>query len=209
MIFLAAMVILPFVLHADPSASMFRSKDQARRYECESTSAEQGDTLRPGQVVTSPPRGDYVERDAVICVERLMRPGLRAPRDEAILSSLDSITSELASNAVGIKAEDADGRSLVPAAQGDATALALLEGRAQAFGRPLYGDERWGSLSIDLKWTCSAGKEAVYVLAAEPGETNDLRASADLTPLRAAMGQAIDRSSPNIRAPLSGPTRSL
>ena len=105
MIFLAAMVILPFVLHADPSASMFRSKDQARRYECESTSAEQGDTLRPGQVVTSPPRGDYVERDAVICVERLMRPGLRAPRDEAILSSLDGITSELASNAVGRRSD--------------------------------------------------------------------------------------------------------
>ena len=126
MIFLAAMVILPFVLHADPSASMFRSKDQARRYECESTTAEQGDTLRPGQVVTSPPRGDYVERDAVICVERLMRPGLRAPRDEAILSSLDGITSELASNAVGRRSDLADRTWLVESYYPSATVSAKL-----------------------------------------------------------------------------------
>ncbi|MCK6515477.1 sulfatase [Myxococcota bacterium] len=121
-------------------------------------------------------------------------PGLPPGRIDAPVSLLDITPTVL--ELVGLKADGADGRSLVSAAKGDATALALLEGRAQAFGRPLYGDERWGSLSNDIKWTSSAGKEAAYDLSADPGEKNDLRATTDLSPLRAAMGQAIGREAP-------------
>lgn len=99
MIFLISLLILPFVVHPDPAPGVRRSLDSARALECAPMSAAAADDQRPGQVVTSPPRGDFVERDAVICVERLLRPGLRAPLDEAILGSLDALTAELATNA--------------------------------------------------------------------------------------------------------------
>lgn len=101
MIFLICLLILPFVIRPDPAAGLRHNKDFARRYECSSVSAEVGDARRPGQVEVSAPRGDYVERSAVICTERLLRPGLRAPRDEAILSRMDALTAELASSAAG------------------------------------------------------------------------------------------------------------
>jgi len=65
--------------------------------------AEAGKQRRPGQIVTSSPRGDYIERSAVICTERLMRPGLRPVRDEAILSSLDTRSAEIAITAKSLR----------------------------------------------------------------------------------------------------------
>ena len=99
MIFLICLAILPFVLHPDPAPGLTRSKARSRSLECERMTAEAGDALRPGQVKTSAPRGDYVERSAVICAERLTRPGLRDPLDEAILSSLDGLTGDIAASA--------------------------------------------------------------------------------------------------------------
>jgi hypothetical protein len=51
---------------------------------------------RPGEVQAAKPRGEYVERSALVCAERLMRPGLREDRDEAILSTLEPLVSDLA-----------------------------------------------------------------------------------------------------------------
>lgn len=126
MIFLLCLLILPFVLHTDPSASAFRSKARARTYECAAMSALEGDAQRPGQVVLSPPRGDFVERDAVICTQRLMRPGLRAPRDEAILDGLDALTAELATNATGRRPDLAERTWLVEAFYPSAQVAAKL-----------------------------------------------------------------------------------
>ena len=101
MIFLLSLAVLPFVLHPDPAAGWLRSKDASRRLECTHLSAEVGQRQRPGEVVISPPRGDYVERHAVLCAERLVRSDLRAPRDEAILSTLDADSAALATAAAG------------------------------------------------------------------------------------------------------------
>lgn len=101
MIFLISLAILPFLIHPDPAAGLTRSKTRSRDLDCSFLSAEAGNSQRPGQVPVSPPRGDYIERSAMLCTERLMPAGRRAPRDEAVLSDLEGITAELASAAAG------------------------------------------------------------------------------------------------------------
>lgn len=100
MIFLIGLIILTLAIHPDPAPGMLRNKESARNLECEPVGAETAAARRPGQVVTSGPRGDYVERDAVHCVERLTRVGQRDPRDEAILSSLQALSAEMATAAI-------------------------------------------------------------------------------------------------------------
>lgn len=87
---LATLALLPFVIQEDPSPGRANTRTEARNLECERLSAQAAAEAHPGRVWTSPPRGDYVERSALICQERMMRAGLRAPRDEAILDGLDA-----------------------------------------------------------------------------------------------------------------------
>jgi hypothetical protein len=86
---------------ADPAPSLTRPKDASRNLICERLSAEEGRAQRPGHVADSRARGDFVERSVLLCRERLIRQGVRAPRDEAILSTLDARASELARAAQG------------------------------------------------------------------------------------------------------------
>lgn len=86
---LIALGLLPFVSQADPAPGLFRSKRQSQQLECERMTAEVAAEKHPGELLPSPPRGDYVDRTAVVCAERLMRQGLRGEQDEAILMSLD------------------------------------------------------------------------------------------------------------------------
>jgi hypothetical protein len=85
------------------------------------------------------------------------------------------------------------GRSVLAALKGDAGAVAFFEERIQAFGRPLYGQERWGALEGDLKWTSHKGMEAVFDIRADPLEKENLRASSNLESRRAAFEAGIDR----------------
>jgi len=92
-----------------------------------------------------------------------------------------------------------DGVSLLPAMRGDSDALALLETRDLAFGRPLYGTERWGVLSGEQKWSTHEGREALYDLGVDGGEgDNLLRRDQNLAgpELREAMGRALGREAP-------------
>lgn len=126
MIFLVCLLVLPFVIQPDLAPGLGRGRSRARAFECEVVGAQAGKALRPGQVIVSKPRGDYVERDAVICVERLLRPGLRAPRDEAILASLDALTAELATAAAGRRPDLAGRTWLVEVYYPDASVSAKL-----------------------------------------------------------------------------------
>lgn len=101
--FLISLALLPFVGQPDPAPGLLRDKSWSRNLECDRVGAETGSQRRPGQVITSGPRGDYVDRSAVICAERLMRPGLRSDRDEAILSTLDDRAAELAGLAEALR----------------------------------------------------------------------------------------------------------
>lgn len=98
-VFLISLIILPFAVQTDPAPGVLRSKAEARQLDCEPMSAEVGAARRPGEITTSQPRGDFVNRSAMLCAERLLDPGVRAPRDEAILASLDAMTTEMAAAA--------------------------------------------------------------------------------------------------------------
>lgn len=86
---------------------------------------------------------------------------------------------------------DLDGRSLAH------LATSPPPERPIAFGWPLYGTERWGVLSGADKWTTTEGREALFDLAADPGEhTNRLAQDPGDggAPYRDLAGQALGRS---------------
>jgi hypothetical protein len=98
---LLALVILPFVINVGPAPGLFESKTDLRRLECERLSALEGASRYPGEVITSPPRGDFIERSVLVCNERFLGPDVRPNRDEAVLSTL---SAQAASTAARIDA---------------------------------------------------------------------------------------------------------
>ncbi len=93
---LLSLALLPFLLPDDPAPGLLHSRDDARRLDCERVGTAAGSRRFPGRVTPDAPRGELIERSAVICRERMMRPGLREARDEAILSTLSDRATELA-----------------------------------------------------------------------------------------------------------------
>ena len=99
----------------DPAPGLIHSKSASRRLECERLDVETAHQKHPGQVVAPGPRGDTIERSALLCAERIARPGLRSDQDEAILYSLGEHSSELAQLAAGLHPELAESTWLVEA----------------------------------------------------------------------------------------------
>jgi hypothetical protein len=99
------LVLLPALYHPDPAPGLTRSRAKARMLECERLDAATANARYPGMIEEPRPRGEFVERSALVCAERLMRPGLRADRDEAILSTLEGLTSDLSAAATGLHPE--------------------------------------------------------------------------------------------------------
>lgn len=106
---------LPYVAPRDPGPTIFRTKTRSRNLECERLSAEAGAQRYPGEVLPGLPRGDYIERSAVVCRERVMHLGTRDPRDEAILSNLELRVNELASATDALRPDLEDRTWLVEA----------------------------------------------------------------------------------------------
>ena len=88
------------------------------------------------------------------------------------------------------------GQSLLPAIAGDTEALQGLQDRPQSFGRPLYGQERWGVLVDGQKWSTYQGKQVLVDLAEDPKERDDLAKGKDLSAYPAAMAQALETTAP-------------
>ncbi|MFN3197555.1 MAG: hypothetical protein ACE366_03890 [Bradymonadia bacterium] len=63
----------------------------------------------PGRIPPPSARGDYIDRRAVICRERLMPRGVRVPRDDALLLELRSTAKDMAGLVAGLS-EDERGR---------------------------------------------------------------------------------------------------
>ena len=124
----------------------------------------------------------------------IMAPGMPPGRVQAPVSNLDLTPTVL--DLLDISHDGLDGWSLVPLANGEQ--VDAFEGRIQSFGRPLYKQERWGTLVGDTKWTSYDGKEEVYDLATDPEEKVDLRGTTDLAPLRSALGEGLGTKSPVI-----------
>ncbi len=84
----------------DPAPGLFRTKAQARALECEVLTTAQAQARLPGRVADPPPRGSFTDTNAMVCHAPLFAPDERDPRDEAILSTLDGTSAELAQASV-------------------------------------------------------------------------------------------------------------
>lgn len=114
-IVILGLLFLPSLLHEDPAPSLTMSRDRSRTLQCERVSAAVARQRYPGEVPASRPRGEFLERSALVCTQRLMRPGLRADQDEAILSSLASLVEDLTPSATDLHPELATRTWLVEA----------------------------------------------------------------------------------------------
>lgn len=92
-------------LTVDPAPGILGTKSQTRNYECDRMTTAAADKRRPGLFAPARPRGDFIDRSVVVCTERMMRPGLRSARDEAILSNLDSEVGDFALAAKALRPE--------------------------------------------------------------------------------------------------------
>lgn len=113
-IFLSVLSFLGF-LTDDPAPGVFRSRGRARTLECERLDAEVARSVRPGEIKEERVRGAYSERDVMLCRQRLIRPGLRDPGDEALLRDLEARVSVVASQVASVRADLADRTWLVEA----------------------------------------------------------------------------------------------
>ncbi|MBN2801253.1 MAG: hypothetical protein JXX28_19085 [Deltaproteobacteria bacterium] len=104
---LLAAALLAYV-RPDPAPGLLMSKERSRQLECAVVTTQAAVERRPGQLAPEGSRGDMADRGAVLCSERLLRAGLRAPRDEAILSTLELRVSELAATAVSVRPDLSD-----------------------------------------------------------------------------------------------------
>ena len=120
-------------------------------------------------------------------------PGLPAGRLTEPVSLMD-VTPTIYDLADVSQPPPTTGLSLVPAASGEEKARQDLVDRPHSVGRPLYGDERWGVIAQDLKWTTYRGNEDVYDLKTDPDETTKL--DVPLQPLRDAFAQGLAQDAP-------------
>jgi arylsulfatase A-like enzyme len=99
-------------------------------------------------------------------------PGMTPGRVSEPVSLLDITPTVL--DLLKLPSESLDGQSLVAASQHEASALEALRRRNLTFGRPLYGFERWGVLHENKKYTTTEGREELYDLLTDPGESKNL-----------------------------------
>jgi arylsulfatase A-like enzyme len=96
-------------------------------------------------------------------------PGIEGASTDAPVSLLDITPTIL--DLVGVPLpEKLDGRSLVPLLRREEGAAEPFLQRDHAFGRPLYGTERWGVLHGQEKWSTFEGKEFLFDLEKDPEE---------------------------------------
>ncbi len=86
-----------------------------------------------------------------------------------------------------------DGTSLVALASGERPAVDAFNDRDLAFGRPLYGLERWGVLHGSHKWTTHDGGHQLFDLGVDPDEKRPLPVGPTPAPWAGRLGAALGR----------------
>lgn len=107
----------------------------------------------------------------------LKAPGVPAGRVDAPVGLIDIAPTVL--DLLDLPAGGMDGDSLVPAASGDAAALAALADRPMGAGYTLYKTDAWALIDGRTKWVLREGRERVYDLASDPGEEDGRRPDVD------------------------------
>jgi hypothetical protein len=110
----------------DPAQGVFRSRGDVGNMECERVPVPVAVARYPGVVPPPDPRGDLVERQVLICTERLMDKDLRSPADEAILSNLNETAQEIAAMATASRPGLKDATWLVDSHTADPAVSAKL-----------------------------------------------------------------------------------
>src|SRR5262249_1324620 len=100
-------------------------------------------------------------------------PGIESQRIDTPVSLLDVVPTILDLLGQPVPKEVV-GRSLMPLVRHDPDAESPFLGRDQAFGRPLYGFDRWGVLHGNEKWTVFEGRESLFALDDDPGEKHNV-----------------------------------
>ncbi len=99
-------VLLPLPLWAqltrDPGPGTTSTRAEVRNLDCARISEERAHELYPGIVPEPSARGSFIETSALACDNRIMQYGERAPRDEAILSTLSDAVGELTEHAAAV-----------------------------------------------------------------------------------------------------------
>jgi len=116
--------------------------------------------------------------EEVLRVPLIVRdPAIPAGRHRASASLLDITPTVL--ELVGVAGQESDGTSLVPVARRRPSAKEALDARPEAYGRMLYGGERWAVRRGDRKWSTWAGRQLLVDLAGDPQERADLSTRPD------------------------------
>ena len=110
LLILAVLVPVVATVTNDPAPSLTQSTAESRNIECVRLSEAAALGRYPGRVAEPSPRGDYIETSAVECRHNVMQAGDRPGRDEAILSGLSPMSSEIAQTAIALGA-DVDGKT--------------------------------------------------------------------------------------------------
>lgn len=97
----------------NPAPGLFNSRTEAQNLECERVPVPVAVERYPGVVPPPDPRGDLMERQVLICSERLLPADLRAPQDEALLIGMEASAREIAALATASRPELKDALWLV------------------------------------------------------------------------------------------------
>jgi hypothetical protein len=87
----------------DPAPGPSRTTTASRRLDCERMNARNGSSRYPGEIQPPPATTGHLDRTTVVCRERLLRDGLRAPLDEALLTDLQPNADALAETAASLR----------------------------------------------------------------------------------------------------------
>lgn len=86
----------------DPAAGVTQTKAESRELDCRRLSQLAAHDAYPGLVPEPPPRGAYMDTQAVVCERRIMSHGERPGRDEAVLSTLRQASAETVEKAAAL-----------------------------------------------------------------------------------------------------------
>lgn len=119
----------------------------------------------------------------------LKAPGVEPGTFDAPTSLLD-VAPTLAGLA-GVDTSGMLGSDLRTLANG--TSTEQFQTRPQAFGRPLYGSRRWGSLVDGTKFMVHKGAEELFDLSSDAGEQRNLIETQNTVASKMALSKALDR----------------